>query len=170
MMIFSLKLLFYFHHQFVIFILCITVCYFTFIIIYVFLIDFSKPFGHTAWHVGSYFPDQKLNVCPHSLEAWSPNPWTTREVLYDYILPVSIFFLLLDRSMTCGSVKSSVIICFSQQCMQKFLMVMMVTYDAYISYFSVFICGEEFMHLFILLSKFLLKFSSFTMLCKCTSK
>ena len=47
---------------------------------------------------------------------------------------------------------------------------MMVTYDAYISYFSVFICGEEFMHLFILLSKFLLKFSSFTMLCKCTSK
>ena len=82
----------------------------------------------------------------------------------------AFFFLLLDRSMTCGSVKSSVIICFSQQCMQKFLMVMMVTYDAYISYFSVFICGEEFMHLFILLSKFLLKFSSFTMLCKCTSK
>ena len=89
---------------FVIFILYITVCYSTFIIFMYFLNWFLfKPFGQTAWHVGSYFPDQELSLCPHSLEAWSPNHWTTREVLYDYILPVRIF-LLLGRSITRGSV------------------------------------------------------------------
>ena len=59
---------------------------------YFFKLIFFKPFGQTAWHVGSYFPGQELSLCPHSLEAWSPNHWTTREVLYDYILPVRICF------------------------------------------------------------------------------
>ena len=38
-----------------------------------------------------------------------------------------------------------------------------------ILFFPIHLCGEEFMHLFILLYNFLLKYSSFTV-CKCTSK
>ena len=41
-------------------------------------------FGHTVGHVRSYFPDQGQNPPPRhpnpSLEAWSLNHWTAREV------------------------------------------------------------------------------------------
>ena len=37
-------------------------------------------------HVGYWFPDQGLNLCPPSptLEAWSCNHWTTREISYAF--------------------------------------------------------------------------------------
>ena len=60
-----------------------------------FLIDFLKSLLatlHGMWDLISQARNCWFGKCPHSLEAWSPNPWTTREVLCDYILPVRIFF------------------------------------------------------------------------------
>ena len=39
-----------------------------------------------SWHVGYWFPDQGLNLCPPSptLEAWSCNHWTAREIPYAF--------------------------------------------------------------------------------------
>ena len=37
-------------------------------------------FGHTAYHVGSQFPNPRLNLCPSAVEVQSLNHWTTREV------------------------------------------------------------------------------------------
>ena len=37
-------------------------------------------FGHTAYHVGSQFPNPGLNLCPPAVEVQSLNHWTTREV------------------------------------------------------------------------------------------
>ena len=81
---------------------------------------------------GILFPRPEIAGLGNALIHWkhgalTPGPLGKSSVITFY---QSEFFLLLDRSMTYGSVKSSVIISSSQQCMQQFLMVMMVTYDA----------------------------------------
>ena len=54
-----------------------------------FFFFFFISFGHTMWHVGSWFPNKGLNQSP-AVEAWKLNHWTADKVLS--------YFLFMKRS------------------------------------------------------------------------
>ena len=52
--------------------------------IYVLLSLFS--FGHAKWHAGPQFPEPGIEPMPPTVEAWSPNHWTSKEIPLSFTL------------------------------------------------------------------------------------